>query len=151
MSATSWLMWLLQASSASSHTAGWKAARMAEKKGDGGGEEERHSRSSSLSSSARLVGQGGGSGQGAGVKAHGEVRLVCAWGGVTGGYLATQPAASCSPLRAAWSRSAASASLQGGSGSGSLMDSEMSSSRMKASPSSWDDSRRGNCRHTTAA
>lgn len=56
MSATSWLMWLLQASSASSHTAGWKAARMAEKKGDGGGE-ARHSSSSSLSSSARLGGR----------------------------------------------------------------------------------------------
>lgn len=48
-------MWLRQASSASSQTAGWKAARMAEKKGDGGGE-ERHSSMSSLSSSARLSG-----------------------------------------------------------------------------------------------
>ena len=34
----SWLMWLRQASSASSQAAGWKAARMAEKKGEGGGE-----------------------------------------------------------------------------------------------------------------
>lgn len=34
----SWLMWLRQASSASSQAAGWNAARMAEKKGEGGGE-----------------------------------------------------------------------------------------------------------------
>lgn len=49
-------MWLRHASSASSHTAGWKAARMAEKKGDGGGEEW-DSSMSSLSSSARLSGR----------------------------------------------------------------------------------------------
>lgn len=34
----SWLIWLRQASSASSHAAGWNAARMAEKNGEGGGE-----------------------------------------------------------------------------------------------------------------
>lgn len=34
----SWLMWLRQASSASSQAVGWKAARMAEKKGEGGGD-----------------------------------------------------------------------------------------------------------------
>lgn len=50
-------MWLRQASSASLHTFGWKAARMAEKKGDGGGE-ERDSGMSSRSSSARLNGYG---------------------------------------------------------------------------------------------
>lgn len=34
----SWLMWLRQAFSASSQAAGWNAARMAEKNGEGGGE-----------------------------------------------------------------------------------------------------------------
>lgn len=37
----SWLMWLRQASSASSQAAGWNAARMAEKKGEGGGDTPR--------------------------------------------------------------------------------------------------------------
>lgn len=45
--------WLCQASSASSQAAGWNAARMAEKKGEGGGE-------TPLSPSPKLEGRGGG-------------------------------------------------------------------------------------------
>lgn len=47
--------WLCQASSASSQAAGWNAARMAEKKGEGGGE-------TPLSPSPKLEGRGGGEG-----------------------------------------------------------------------------------------
>lgn len=48
-SVTSWLMWQRHASSASSHTAGWKAAKMAEKNGEGGGGKPRSSKSSTSS------------------------------------------------------------------------------------------------------
>lgn len=48
-SVTSWLMCHRQASSASSHTVGWKAAKMAEKKGEGGGGNPRSSKSSTSS------------------------------------------------------------------------------------------------------
>lgn len=48
-SVTSWLIWERHASSASSHTVGWKAAKMAEKKGEGGGGNPRSSKSSTSS------------------------------------------------------------------------------------------------------
>lgn len=48
-SVTSWLIWQRHASSASSHTVGWKAAKMAEKNGEGGGGKPRSSKSSTSS------------------------------------------------------------------------------------------------------
>lgn len=53
-SVTSWLTWQRQASSASSHTVGWKAAKMAEKNGEGGGGKPRSSKSSTSSRKLKM-------------------------------------------------------------------------------------------------
>lgn len=53
-SVTSWLIWQRHASSASSHTVGWKAAKMAEKNGEGGGGKPRSSKSSTSSRKLKM-------------------------------------------------------------------------------------------------